>query len=648
MTQHKPLDKPLPLPWPSAFDAPLGPGWQPTFGAQPLADGSARFRVWAPRAQSVAVHLPERGTAVPMAPLGAGCFEAVVPGVPAGTAYGYCLDGGALLPDPASRHQPAGVHAPSAVVDPAAFAWTDAAWRGLPLEALVYYELHMGTFTPEGTFAAAIARLPHLRELGVTALNVMPVAAFPGTHNWGYDGVGLYAPHAGYGGPDGLKALVDAAHAAGLAVILDVVYNHLGPEGNYLHAYGPYFSGRYHTPWGDALNYDDADCEPVRRFFIDNALHWITEYHLDGLRLDAVHGIFDFGARHILAELGAACHAQARRLGRQVSIIAESDLNDVRVITPETSGGWGLDAQWSDDFHHAAYALLTGERGGYLADFGGVGQLARALTHGYVFAGDYSTYRRRRHGNSAAGVAGARLVVCIQNHDQVANASRGRRLGTLAGAARQRLAAALLLCAPGQPLLFMGEEWGEPAPFHYFTSHTDPDLARAVTEGRRREQAGFLGDAPFADPQHPDTVAASRLNWDLPGQTPHAAMLAWYRALLRLRREQPALHNGDMARARVSWDAAAGWLVLQRHDEHGPAARLICNVSAQAQAVPVDEAGGPWQLAVWSGDAAFGGEGAQAPPEAWPGEAAAAGGQSQHTIPLGPWETALYLQGEAR
>jgi maltooligosyltrehalose trehalohydrolase len=633
--------------------------WRLAMGARPLPGGATAVRVWAPRAREVRVVLPQGGgRAVALQPQSDGTHAATVPELPPGSDYALRLDGGPPLPDPVSRWQPHGVHGASRVVDPDAFAWTDGAWRGLPLEALVFYELHTGTFTPEGTFDAVIARLDELGELGVTAVELMPVAQFPGTRNWGYDGAHLYAPQHSYGGPEGLKRLVDACHARGLAVFLDVVYNHLGPEGNYLGQFGPYFSARYHTPWGDALNFDDRDCGPVRRHFVANALYWLCEYHMDGLRLDAIHGIFDFGVRHVLAELAADFHEQARRLGRMAWLIAESDLNDTRVIDPPALGGWGLDAQWSDDFHHAQHALLTGARHGYFVDFGRMAQLGKALEQGFVYDGVHSRYRGRRHGNRSAGHPGRQFVVAIQNHDQVANASLGRRLGTLVEPEAEKLAAALLLCAPNPPLLFMGQEWGARTPFHFFTSHGDAGLARDVTEGRRREMASLQEGAPFADPQAEETFAACRLARDERGRAPHAGILRFYRELLALRREQACLHNCDKRRTRVTTDEAQRWLVLQRGDEAtGTQALLAANYSAVPVRVPLPLAGavavceggpaGPgagsdrvapaWRRALWSAAADYDGPAGAPEPPARLDPATAA------EVALGPWQAVLYL-----
>ncbi|MGH2720829.1 MAG: malto-oligosyltrehalose trehalohydrolase, partial [Actinomycetota bacterium] len=443
-------------------------------GADYLGGARCRFVVWAPVRHSVEVRLLERGDergegrgrTVPLEPGDEGWFRGVLEDVRPGDRYLLRLDGEVERPDPASRYQPEGPHGPSEVVDPSAFPWTDAAWRPPAVEDLVVYEVHPGTFSPEGTFAGIAARLDHLVDLGVNALEVMPVAQFPGERNWGYDGVALYAVQNSYGGPDGFRALVDACHARGIAVVLDVVYNHLGPEGNYLDAFGPYFTDRYSTPWGRAVNYDGPHSDEVRTFFLENARYWFLDFHVDALRLDAIHGIFDASAHPFLQELAEETTALEEEVGRQFPLIAESDLNDVRIILPGERGGYGLDAQWSDDFHHSVHALLTGERNGYYQDYGTPDHLVRALTHGFVYSGQRSAYRKRRHGNRPDEIEPSRLVVSIQNHDQVGNRMMGERLSVLVGFERLKLAAGLLLLSPSVPLLFMGEEYGETAPFH--------------------------------------------------------------------------------------------------------------------------------------------------------------------------------------
>jgi maltooligosyltrehalose trehalohydrolase len=478
-----------------------------------------------------------------------GYHRTVVENIEPGGRYLYRLRDGRELPDPASRYQPDGVHGPSTVVDPRAFQWTDQAWGGLPLEDYVFYEIHVGTYTAAGTFDAVISHLGQLRELGIRAVEVMPVAQFPGGHNWGYDGVCPFAPHSSYGGPEGLQRLVNAAHGCGLAVVLDVVYNHLGPEGNYLGEYAPYFTGRYQTPWGAAINFDGRASDEVRRFFIENALYWLEVFHIDALRLDAIHGIVDSSAFPFLAELGAAVKSLAVRTNRRVHLIAESDLNDARVLRNPERGGHGLDAQWSDDFHHALHALLTGERAGYYADFGHVCQLGVALREGWYFSGQYSAYRQRRHGNSARGIPRQKFVVCIQNHDQVGNRATGDRLGGLVSFEALKLAAGTTLLSPFLPLLFMGEEYAETAPFQYFTSHTDASLIAAVRRGRREEFRAFGWSAEIPDPQADATFERSKLNHELKGEEPHRTLYLFYQELIRFRRDHLRIDDSEIEAA---------------------------------------------------------------------------------------------------
>jgi maltooligosyltrehalose trehalohydrolase len=534
-----------------SLDRDLGLGLGFDLGAHVRADGSVAFKVWAPRAREVAVELADgSGRSIALRTTDGETFEGIFADLGAGADYVYVLDHAKRRPDPVSRSQPRGVHGPSRVVDPAAFSWTDSAWRGSPIERHILYELHVGTFTPAGTFEGAIERLAYLKEVGVTAIEIMPVAEFPGARNWGYDGVHLFAPQSTYGGPAGLKALIDACHRHGLAVVLDVVYNHLGPEGNYLADFAPFFSDRYRTPWGDAINVDGPGSDGVRRHLLANALCWLTEYHVDGLRLDAIHSIFDGSARSILEELPTELREQAERLGRRAFVIAESDLNDARVLDPRERRGHGFDAQWSDDFHHAVHALLTGDRSGYFEDFGRVADVEKALARGFVYDGQRSVHRRRRHGGSLGDHAGSKLVVYLQTHDQIANASGGARLATVLDAARQGLAAALLFVAPNVPMLFMGEEYGEVAPFHYFIDHGDRALVEAVVKGRRREHEAFHDRGDFADPSAPQTFAASKLDWSRLDREPHRRRLALYRALIALRRSTPALENGRRERGR--------------------------------------------------------------------------------------------------
>ena len=510
-------------------------------GATYGADGRCRFLVWAPFAHTLDVHLSApRERFIPMHQEVPGYYQVLVEDVEPGSLYTYRLDGHIERPDPASRCQPQDVHGPSQVVEPR-FPWEDKQWGGLPLPAYILYELHVGTFTAAGTFAAIIPHLDALKRLGISAIELMPIAQFPGQRNWGYDGVQPFAAQYSYGGPKGLKQLVNACHQQGLAVVLDVVYNHLGPEGNYLGNFGPYFTDRYKTPWGAALNFDGPLSDEVRRFFIENALYWITECHIDALRLDAVHAIMDRSAYPFLEELAAVVHAQAERLNRQVYLIAESNLNDTRLLRPPALGGYGLDAQWNDDFHHALHALLTGEQAGYYQDFGTLAHLSTAWSAGYVYTGQYSAYRQRRHGHASRLMPAHAFVVCAQNHDQVGNRMHGERLSQLVSFEQLKLAASVVLLSPYIPLLFMGEEYGETAPFHYFISHFDPGLVAAVQHGRREEFAAFRWQGELPDPQAEATFLGSRLDHTLRDQEPHRVLLAFTQELIRLRTGLAAL-----------------------------------------------------------------------------------------------------------
>ncbi len=613
--------------------------WRLDIGARPSGDG-VEFRVWAPRAKSVAVRVVgHENKPYKMQRQEHGYFQSTVPGIATGAHYTYILDGDKDRPDPASRFQPDGVHKPSQVVDPDAFPWTDQQWRGLPQRDLIIYELHTGTFTKEGTFAAIIPLLDYLKhEVGVTAVELMPVAQCPGGRNWGYDGVYLYAVQSNYGGPDGLKHLVDACHAKGLAVIMDVVYNHLGPEGNYLGDFGPYFTDKYRTPWGSAINYDSAESDEVRRYIINNAVYWISEYHIDALRLDAIHGIFDFSAYHILRELNDAVHAEAARLGRTVSVIAESDLNDVRVITSPELGGYGLDGQWNDDFHHAIHSLTTGETDGYYADFGGLEHLATALRDGFVVGGRYSVYRKRRHGNSSRHCAPAKLVVFAQNHDQIGNRANGDRLGALAPDSLASVAATVLL-APHVPLLFMGEEYGETAPFQYFVDHGDPGLIEAVRKGRREEFAhfGWKGDIP--DPADPQTFERSRVHPGTQSDPKQQALLRWTKALIALRRAIPALGGADSDRYghRVYAHEGQQVLVMHRWADRGPSALAIFGYNKAPATLTLHEPIGEWRLELDKNTTDLGGSGRQVAPARL---SIARGGT---TLDLPPYAAVVYL-----
>ena len=506
-------------------------------GPHRLPDGSWEFLLWAPLARSVRLQLRSDDELIELEPLPKGYFRANVAELNEGAQYLYRLDDKRALPDPASRFQPEGVHGPSQIVDTASFQWTDQNWKGIPLENSIFYELHVGTYTQEGTFDALIPHLPYLADLGITTIELMPVAQFPGSRNWGYDGVYPFAPQNSYGGPVALHRLVDSAHAQGLTVALDVVCNHLGPEGNYSSAFGPYFTDRYRTPWGQAINFDGQGSDEVRRLFIENALYWFEDYHLDALRLDAVHGIFDFSARHFLAELKSSVAQLSTRLARPLHLIAESDLNDARLLHDPEHGGYGLDGQWSDDFHHSVHRLLTKEDSGYYTDFAGITPLAATLKEGWYYSGQYSRFRQRSHGNSPHGLAASKFVVFTQNHDQVGNRAFGERLTALVDFESLKLAAGINLLSPFVPLLFMGEEYGETAPFQYFTSHGDPELIESVRRGRREEFADFGWEQNVPDPQDEDTYKRSHLNHSLKEKSKHQTLFNFYQQLIRIRRE---------------------------------------------------------------------------------------------------------------
>jgi maltooligosyltrehalose trehalohydrolase len=527
------------------------------------------FSVWAPKAEKIEVHLlaPE-DRLVALRKDDLGYHSGVIENVPAGADYLFRLDGKLERPDPASRGQPQGVHQPSRITD-AHFDWTDGAWTGVALRDFIIYELHVGAFSAEGTFDGVIKRLPELKELGVTAVEIMPVAQFPGSRNWGYDGVYPFAVHESYGGPAGLKRLVNAAHALGLAVVLDVVYNHLGPEGNYLDEFAPYFTDHYKTPWGWALNFDGPDSDHVRHYFTENALYWQTEFHMDALRLDAVHAICDFSATPFLEELAVITRRQAETLKRSFHIIAESDLNMARHILPRRLGGYGMSAQWSDDFHHALHVLLTKEQQGYYEDFKSLAQFAKVWREGYAFTGEYSAFRRRRHGSSPRQLGANQFVICAQNHDQVGNRMLGDRLSATLSLEQLKLAAGCVLLSPFIPMLFMGEEYGETAPFQYFVSHGDPALVEAVRKGRSEEFAAFRWQGEVPDPQAEATFEHCRLNRDLLKQPSNHTLLEFYRELIRLRKNLPAIANAEKETMEVFDDPAEQTLCVRyRHERN--------------------------------------------------------------------------------
>ena len=525
-----------------------------------------RFEIWAPFARSMKVRVD--GVDLPMeGPDQHGFWALEVSAANAGTDYGFLIDEDTgCYPDPRSQWQPNGVHGLSRIYDQDYFAWTDAAFQAPPLTSAVVYELHIGTFTPEGTFDAAIDKLDHLCDLGITHVELMPVASFAGRNGWGYDGVAIFSVHEPYGGPDALKRFVNAAHEKGLSVVLDVVYNHFGPAGNYTDKFGPYLTDSHRTPWGGAVNLEESGAREVRRFFCENAAMWLRDFHIDGLRLDAVQAFVDRSAIHFLEQLATEVELLGTTLGRRLVLIAESDLNDPRIVSTREGGGFGLDAQWSDDFHHALFAVISRDpAGGYYEDFGSVAQLAKALEQTFVYDGIYSAHRNRVHGKPAAHLSRHRFLGYIQDHDQVGNRAFGERIDQSAGHDRAKIAAALVLTSPFIPMIFQGEEWAASTPFQYFADHEDPELARLVSEGRRNEFAAFGWNPELIpDPEALETFERSKLNWDDLSQRKHLEMLEWYRALIRIRRTTPCLNDGEPGHTKVLFDEQDRWLTMER------------------------------------------------------------------------------------
>jgi maltooligosyltrehalose trehalohydrolase len=545
------------------------------------------FSVWAPFPKKVELQIGKKK--LPMKRDENDFWSADV-SVKADGDYGFVLDGDGPFPDPRSAFQPNGVHGLSRIVDHDDFKWTDKSFQAPPLASAIIYELHVGTFTPEGIFEAAIGKLDHLVELGVTHVEVMPVNEFSGDHNWGYDGVDLFAPHHAYGGPEGLKQFVNACHARGLATILDVVYNHLGPSGNYLGKFGPYFTQKWRTFWGEGINFDDAGSVEVRNFFCDNALMWLRDYHFDGLRLDAVHGIFDTSAVHILEEMKLKVEQLSAQLGRHLVLIPESDLNNPRLLWPRERGGYQLDAQWSDDFHHALHTVLTGERNGYYSDFGKLEDLAKALRHAFVYDGKFSTHRKRIHGRPISDLNGARFLGYLQNHDQIGNRAQGERSSHLMSAGKLKIGAAIVLTSPFVPMLFQGEEWGASTPFQFFTDHREPELAKAVAAGRCREFAAF-GWKPeeVPNPQDRETFLRSKLKWQEISKSPHKEILDWHKRLIQLRWSESSLADGDLKSVEVNFSEENRWLTVRRSE-----IVVACNLKNKLQSVPLPD--GKFQL----------------------------------------------------
>jgi maltooligosyltrehalose trehalohydrolase len=560
---------------------------------------SQRLTVWAPRADAVALVLPAQGRTVEMTVEGSGWWSA--PALPAGTDYAYSLDGGPALPDPRSAWQPEGVHGPSRTFDPSEFTWPEG-WAGRDARGAVHYELHIGTFTPEGTLDSAIGKLAHLADLGVEMVELMPVADFGGNHGWGYDGVGLYAVHQAYGGPAALQRFVAAAHERGLAVCLDVVYNHLGPTGNYLGQYGPYFSDRHTTPWGEAVNLDGPDAGPVREFIIGNALRWFTDFGIDALRLDAIHALVDDSETHVLAELADRTATLAAELGRPLSLTAESDLNQPKVILPTAEGGLGMTAQWADDVHHALHTLLTGERHGYYVDFGSLEVLDKAVTKVFVHGGEYSTFREVIWGAPVPlSIGGHAFLVCAQNHDQVGNRAIGDRPSRVLSDGQLAIEGAVILAGPFTPMIFMGEEWGARTPFQFFTDFSEEWLADAVRKGRAEEFGShgwdelYGGPVEVPDPQARSTFEASKLDWSEPAQRDHARLLEFYRSLIALRRTVPEIASDDRTVTSLSYDTSdESWFVL-----HRGGVAVVVNLAAHERTIPLADADQRDVLLAW-------------------------------------------------
>jgi maltooligosyltrehalose trehalohydrolase len=590
-----------PVGLPDVAPGPLGALWR---------DNVCEFTVWAPFADSIEVQLVREHRIFELEPVGQGYFRAAIGEVKPDSRYFFRLNKSILRGDPVSRFQPEGVFGPSSIVDTSSFGWDDHEWRGIELKHYILYELHVGVYTPSGTFDELNDRIADLKALGVTAVEIMPVAQFSGARNWGYDGVFPFAVQNTYGGPRGLQRFINVCHTAGLAVVLDVVYNHLGPEGNFLGEFGPYFTDRYRTPWGQAINFDGPHSDHVARYFLQNALYWLEEFHVDALRLDAIHGIFDRNARPFLSLLSAAVAEFARRSGRLIHLIAESDLNAPAYVRSQGKGGYGLDAQWNDDFHHSLHALQTGERAGYYCDFGSLSHLQTAFQHGYVYSGQYSAFRKQRHGAPPEDIRHSQLVVFSQNHDQVGNRGWGERSSQLIDFEAQKLSAGAVLLSPFLPLLFMGEEYGETAPFLFFTDHSDPGLAKSVRDGRRAEFAGFHVSEEVPDPQSESTFQRSKLDPSISKSGRHRTLLDFYKELVHLRRQHAAFAELDGAAIHSS--VVEKCLIVQRSDK-GHESLVIFNFSDKPEDCPLPTSDGRWQKVVDSAETRWAGPGTDVP-----------------------------------
>ena len=604
-------------------------------GATYLGNGRCQFIVWAPVIQKVEVHIVSpKELIVPLVRDVQGYHQAIVEGVEPGCLYFYRLDSKRERPDPASRFQPRGVHGPSQVVDPH-FPWEDQTWLGLPLEEYIVYELHVGAFTEEGTFDAIVPYLDELNDLGITAVELMPIGQFPGNRNWGYDGAYPFAVQDSYGGPEGLKRLVNTCHQKGLAVVLDVVYNHLGPEGNYIADFGSYFTDRYKTPWGAGLNFDGPYSDEVRRFFIENAIYWLTEFHIDALRLDALHAILDISSYPFLEELSVAFHKQMEQLKRKAYLIGESAANNARLIRPRELGGYGLDAQWNDDFHHSLHVLLTGEQNGYYQDYGQLQDLVKAFQEGFVYSGQYSHYRQRRHGVSSRDIPAHQFAVFGQNHDQVGNRADSERLSKLVSFEALKLAAGTILLSLFVPLVFMGEEYGETAPFPYFVSHSEPALIEAVRRGRREEFATFQWQSELYNPQDETTFLAAKINHKLREEGQHQTLLGLYKELIQLRKATPALACLSKDRMEVLGYEKERIIFIRRWDENNEAI-VAFNFSDRQTSVVLPFPSGLWHRRLDSAEERWQGKGGIAPEQL--------SSKGETTVTLSPWAFALFIK----
>lgn len=570
--------------------------------------GMAEVLLWAPLAEKVAIVLEAGTKKIDLEKEELGFWHSTVSEIKPGDRYKFSVDGKDPLPDPASLSQPDGVHAESEAFDLKQFQWTDAQWNNVPLSDYIIYELHTGTFSEAGDFDGIIPLLDHLIELGINAIEIMPVAQFPGSRNWGYDGVFPFAVQSSYGGPEKLQQLVQACHDKGLAVILDVVYNHVGPEGNYFGQFGPFFTDKYHTPWGEAVNFDDEYCDGVRDYFVENVIMWFRDFHIDALRMDAVHAIKDLSSRHILQEIRLAVDEYMAQRSKVHYLIIECDLNDPRFLDSPDKNGFGMDAQWIDEFHHALRITAGEAPTGYYEDFSGIKSLEKSYKDAYVYDGQYSSHRKKLFGRTAGELTGASFIVFSQNHDQVGNRMLGERSGTLYSYEMQKLLAGAVLCSPFLPMLFMGEEWGETNPFLYFVSHTDQELNLLVRKGRKEEFAAFHSEGEAPDPDRKETFLASKLQWDLLKQKEHQTMFEYYKALIALRKAHPALNNGNRVDLDVHAYEAENCLVLKRWTEHET---LYCfmNFSTSQQNITTTKSLGDLSLLLHSADASWNGPG---------------------------------------